>query len=49
METQLARDKFLGSLEECLRTGKDMPFSQIIKGKYPESSKKRIGGRSSVA
>jgi hypothetical protein len=46
-ETQLAHDKFLETLEECLRTGKDvvMPFSQIIKGKYPESSKKRIGGR----
>ena len=49
METQLAHDKFLESLEGCLRTGKDivMPFSQIIKGKYTESSKKRIGGRRS--
>ena len=49
METQLAHDKFLESLEECLRTGKDivMPFSQIVKGIYPESSKKRIGGRRS--
>jgi hypothetical protein len=46
-ETQLAHDKFLEMLEECLRTGKDIvtPFSQIIKAKYPESSKKRIGGR----
>ena len=46
-ETQLAHVKFLEMLEECLRTGGDivMPFSQIIKGKYPESSKKRIGSR----
>ena len=45
-ETQLAHNEFLEMLEECLRTGGDIvPFSQIIKGKYPESSKKRIGGR----
>ena len=46
-ETQLAHDRFLKTLEECLRTGENIvtPFSQIIKGKYPESSKKRIGGR----
>ena len=45
-ETQLAHNEFLEMLEECLRTGGDIvPFSQIIKGKYPESSKKRISGR----
>ena len=48
-ETQMAHEDFLRGLEECLKTDdlKDfVPFSQIIKEKYPGSSKKRrIGGR----
>ena len=42
-ETQKAREEF----EVRLVTGEDigMPFSQIIKGTYPESSKKHIGGQ----
>jgi hypothetical protein len=50
-ETQLAHDDFLRGLEECLKTGnmKDfVPFSQIIKDKYPKSAKKRIGSRKIV-
>jgi hypothetical protein len=45
-ETQKAHDEFRARLEEFLRTGEGigMPFSQITKGKYPESSKKRTGG-----
>jgi hypothetical protein len=42
-ETQKAREEF----EVRLVTGEDigMPFSQIIKGMSPESSKKHIGGQ----
>ena len=48
-ETQLAHEKFIEMLEGCLKTDGDIvvPFSQIIKAKYPESSKKRIGDRRS--
>jgi hypothetical protein len=36
---------FIQWLEHCLMTGEDLgrPFSQIIKERYPESSKKRTG------
>ena len=47
-ETQIAHEDFLRGLEECLKGDlKDfVPFSQIIKDKYPGSSKKRrIGSR----
>jgi hypothetical protein len=46
--TQDTQDEFIARLEGCLKTGEDigMPFSQIIKNKYPDSSKKRKrGGR----
>jgi hypothetical protein len=46
--TQNAHDEFIAKLEGCLGTGEDigMPFSHIIKNKYPDSSKKRKrGGR----
>jgi hypothetical protein len=45
-ETEKAHDEFRARLEEFLESGEDMgrPFSQIIKDKYPESSKKRTGG-----
>ena len=44
--TQDAHDKFIARLEGCVGTCKDigMPFSQIIKNMYPESSKKRKRG-----
>jgi len=37
---------FIQRLEHCLMTGENIgrPFSQIIKERYPESSKKRTGG-----
>jgi hypothetical protein len=37
---------FIQRLEHCLMTDEDIrrPFSQIIKERYPESSKKRNGG-----
>jgi hypothetical protein len=40
--TQDAHGEFIKRLERCLRTGEDIgkPFSQIIKEKYPQSSKK---------
>ena len=37
-------DQFIARLQEFLRTGEEyveVPFSQSIKEKYPESSKKR--------
>ena len=43
-ETQRVHDEFMARLERLLRTGEediDMPFSQIIREKYPDSSKKR--------
>jgi hypothetical protein len=45
-ETQKAHDEFLARLQEFLRTGEGiwMPFSQVIKLKYPKSSKKCTGG-----
>ena len=43
--TEDAHQDFIRRLEHGLMTGKDIgrPFSQIIKEKYPESSKKRTG------
>ena len=43
--TEEAHQDFIRRLEHGLMTGKDIgrPFSQIIKEKYPESSKKRTG------
>ena len=43
-ETQRAHEE---SKERLLRAGRDigMPLSQIIKEKYPDSSKKRTGGQ----
>jgi hypothetical protein len=40
--TQIAHDEFVERLEGCLEAGEDVgkPFSQIIKEKYPDSSKK---------
>jgi len=37
---------FIQRLDHCLATGEDIgrPFSQIIKERYPKSSKKRTGG-----
>jgi hypothetical protein len=49
--TQDTHNEFIVKLERCSGTGEDigMPFSQIIKNKYPESSKKRKrGGRGRV-
>ena len=46
-ETQIAHEDFLRGLEERLKTGNVkgvVPFSKIIKDKYPESSKKRRAG-----
>jgi hypothetical protein len=46
-ETQKIHDEFMERLKGFLRTGEDigMPFSRIIKEKYPDSSsKKRTGG-----
>ena len=43
-ETQRMHDQFIARLREFLRTGEEyaeVPFSQAIKEKYPESSKKR--------
>ena len=42
-ETKRAHVEFVGHLRECLKTGEDIGkgFTQIIKEKYPESSKKR--------
>ena len=42
-ETKKAHVEFVGHLRECLKTGEDIGkgFTQIIKEKYPESSKKR--------
>jgi hypothetical protein len=43
-ETQRIHDEFIARLEAFLRTGEEdveIPFSQIIKGMYPESSKKK--------
>ncbi len=47
MTTEEAHEEFLRTLDHCLKTGKDIgkPFSQIIKDRYPESSKKRKGQR----
>jgi hypothetical protein len=44
-ETQNAHDEFIGRLKVCLKRGEDIgkSFSQIIKKKYPESSKKCKG------
>jgi len=44
--TQDTYDEFIVKLERCSGTGEDigMPFSQIIKNRYPESSKKRKRG-----
>ena len=41
--TQDIHDEFIANLERCWGTGEDigMPFSQMIKNKYPDSSKKR--------
>jgi hypothetical protein len=46
-ETKRAHVEFLGHLKECLETGEDIgkPFSQIIKDKYPKSSKKHMSNR----
>ena len=48
-ETQRIHDEFVARLREFLRTGEEyveVPFSQIIKEKYPESSKKnKFNGR----
>ena len=43
--TERTHQDFIRRLEHCLMTGKNIgkPFSQIIKEKYPESSKKRTG------
>jgi hypothetical protein len=40
--TQDTHNEFIARLERCLGTGEDigMPFSHIIKNKYPDSSKK---------
>jgi hypothetical protein len=40
--TQNAHSEFIERLDGCLKTGEDIgkPFSQIIKEKYPDSSKK---------
>ena len=48
--TQDTHDEFTARLEGCLGTGEDIgiPFSQIVKDMYPNSSKKRkkgAGGR----
>jgi hypothetical protein len=45
-ETEKVHDKFRTRLEGFLRTGEDIgrPFSQIIKEKYPYSSKMCTGG-----
>jgi hypothetical protein len=46
--TQDTRDELMARPEGCLGTseGIGMPFSQIIKNKYPDSSKKcKRGGR----
>jgi hypothetical protein len=48
-ETQIAHGDFLRGLEEWLKPGNlknFVPFSKIIKDKYPESSKKRRAGSS---
>jgi hypothetical protein len=44
--TEDEHEDFIRRLEHGLMTGEDIgrPFSQIIKEKYPESSKKRTGG-----
>ena len=48
-ETQRIHDEFVARLREFLRTGEEypeMPFSRVIKEKYPESSKKnKFNGR----
>jgi hypothetical protein len=43
-ETQEAHVDFMERLERCLKTGENIgkPFSQIIKEKFPDSSKKRM-------
>ena len=43
--TEEAHEEFLRRLEHCMATEEDIgkPFSQIIKDKYSESSKKRKG------
>ena len=45
-ETEKAHSEFVGRLMGCLKTGENIgkPFSQIIKEKYPGSSKKRMNG-----
>ena len=45
-ETQRLHEQFRVSLERSLEKREDigMPFSQVIKNLYPESSKKRTGG-----
>ena len=47
--TEEAHQDFIRRLEHGLVTGSDIgrPFSQIMKEKYPKSSKKRTGGSSS--
>jgi len=44
--TQDIHNYYMARLERCLETGEDsgMPFSQVIKNKYPDSSKKRKRG-----
>jgi hypothetical protein len=48
-ETQRIHDEFVARLREFLRTGEEyaeVPFSRVIKEKYPESSKKnKFSGR----
>ena len=45
--TQEEHRSFIQRLEDCLTTGEDIgrPFSQIIKDRYPQSSKKSTRGR----
>jgi hypothetical protein len=41
-KTIVAFEEFKARLEQCLETGEDigMPFGQIIKEKFPDSSKR---------
>ena len=50
-ETQLLHDDFLRGLEEYLKTKTGegfVPFSQIIKAKYPESAKKNKSSKKNI-
>jgi hypothetical protein len=49
-ETQRAHEEFKERLRESLRTGRDigMPFSQIIKEKYPDSLEEAHRGAAGV-